>query len=123
MLTASVLDALSFLQAYAWPGNIRELENVIERAVLLSRSPKIVSKDLPDFVRPLTPPTTESTSHQIMSLREAKIEPEKQLIREALKANHWNRTRTAQALKINRTTLYKKMKRYNLDQGTKRPRP
>ena len=49
-----------------------------------------------------------------ISLKEALAEPEKNLIRQALEANHWNRQETAKALQINRTTLFKKMKRYGL---------
>ena len=47
-------------------------------------------------------------------MKEALAEPEKKLIRQALEANHWNRQETAKALQINRTTLFKKMKRYGL---------
>jgi len=49
-----------------------------------------------------------------MSLKEALAEPEKNIIRRALEANHWNRQETAKALQINRTTLFKKMKHYGL---------
>ena len=49
------------------------------------------------------------------SLKEALEGPERQIIRDVLDANHWNRHATAEALGINRTTLYKKMKRYNLE--------
>jgi two-component system response regulator HydG len=49
-----------------------------------------------------------------MNLKEALAEPEKIIIRQALEANHWNRQAAAQALQINRTTLFKKMKRYGL---------
>ncbi len=49
-----------------------------------------------------------------MSLKDALAEPEKNIIRQALEANHWNRQETAKALQINRTTLFKKMKHYGL---------
>jgi two-component system response regulator HydG len=49
-----------------------------------------------------------------MSLKESLAEPEKNLIRKALQANHWNRQETAKTLQINRTTLFKKMKQYSL---------
>ena len=53
-------------------------------------------------------------------LKEALAEPEKNLIHQALEANHWNRQETAKALQINRTTLYKKMKQYGLDAEAER---
>ncbi len=105
-------DALEYLERYHWPGNVRELENVIERAVLLSKDKYIGPDDLPNSI-------TQEQSYQQkvykpISLKEALAEPEKNLIRQALEANHWNRQETAKALQINRTTLFKKMKRYGL---------
>jgi two-component system response regulator AtoC len=101
--------AIAVMQQYSWPGNIRELENVVERAVLLSKGPKITLADLPAAVQCST--QSPQPTHK---LKEARVEPEKKLILQALEANHWNRQKTAQALGINRTTLYKKIKRYGL---------
>ncbi len=106
-------ESLRILETYDWPGNIRELENVIERAVLLAQGPNLLPEDLPHSMR--KSPVNQGRSHAIESLKTARAEPEKRLIREALKANHWNRTKTARVLEINRTTLYKKMKKYQLD--------
>jgi DNA-binding NtrC family response regulator len=106
-------EAMQYLECYTWPGNVRELENVIERAVLLSKSKFICAEDLPESVE--QGQDKQPDKYRLMSLRQARAEPEKQLIRQVLEANHWNRNETAKALKINRTTLYKKMKRYNLD--------
>jgi len=106
-------EAMRALERYGWPGNVRELENVVERAVLLSRGPRIEREDLPDSIRSQereTPAVPEG-----MSLKEALAEPEKRIIRAALEAHRWNRQETARALQINRTTLYKKMKRYGLE--------
>ncbi len=97
------------LQQYSWPGNIRELENVVERAVLLSKGPEITLADLPPAVQ-----CAKQSARLAHKLKEARIEPEKKLILQTLEANHWNRQKTAQALGINRTTLYKKIKRYGL---------
>jgi transcriptional regulator with PAS, ATPase and Fis domain len=104
-------ETLEYLERYTWPGNIRELENVIERAVLLSKDNFIGLDDLPDTVKIRTP---EKTAYKSMSLKQALTEPEKNIIRRALEANHWNRQETAKALQINRTTLFKKMKHYGL---------
>ncbi|QEG42780.1 sigma-54-dependent transcriptional regulator [Roseimaritima ulvae] len=124
--------ALQVLQDYAWPGNVRELENVVERAILLSRGSTLGVEDLPaDLIRGgrsssvansdgWTPAFSAGLSSgasdgQVTSLREALEEPERQIILEALRMFQWNRAATADALEINRTTLYKKMKRLGLD--------
>jgi len=105
-------EALECLERYSWPGNVRELENVIERAVLLSKNKFIGPDDLPNTIKQAQ--DDRSQTYKQVSLKEALAEPEKKLIRQALEANHWNRQETAKALQINRTTLFKKMKRYGL---------
>ena len=104
--------AMEFLQRYAWPGNIRELENVMERAVLLSKGTYIITDDLPAAL------ITQNRSEQHAcpaTLKTALAEPERNAIHAALEANGWNRQKTAKALNVNRTTLYLKMKRYGLE--------
>lgn len=107
-------EAIQCLQQYNWPGNIRELENVIERAVLLSKDSFIKPEDLPDKI---LNSSQKSQQHKYkgLTLKDAMEEPEKKYIVMALEANSWNRQETASALDINRTTLYKKMKRYGLE--------
>ena len=104
-------DAFVLLEHYSWPGNVRELENVIERAVLLSKDKFIGPEDLPSTIEEAQ---EQRQTYKQVSLKEALAEPEKKIIRQALEANHWNRQETAKALQINRTTLFKKMKRYGL---------
>ena len=122
-------DAMEMLQAYGWPGNIRQLENVVERAVLLSRGPRLSVEDLPPEVtgRMRATPTASGDDSVLgsgalsvgdingLSLREALEAPERQIILQSLRKHNWNRAATADALEINRTTLYKKMKRLGLD--------
>ena len=120
-------ETLEALRRYAWPGNVRELENVVERAVVLSRATRIGIDDLPRNV------IDNSTGHLLpayaragagiawtadgaRSLREALEEPERQIILAALEANDWNRQKTADQLQVNRTTLYKKIKQYGIEQ-------
>ena len=105
-------EALEYLERYPWPGNIRELENVIERAALLSKDKFIGPDDLPDSIK--QDQSQQQKTYKPLSLKEALAEPERNLIRQALEANHWNRQETAKALQINRTTLFKKMKHYGL---------
>ena len=119
--------AMTALEAYAWPGNVRQLENVVERAVLLSRDQHLTVEDLPPELSgrnsAVFPTAAPNTSAQPVSandvhgktLREALEGPERQIILQVLRLNNWNRAATADALDINRTTLYKKMKRLGLD--------
>ena len=105
-------EAMEYLERYSWPGNVRELENVIERAALLSKNRIISPEDLPESIK--QDQNQQIQRYKSMSLKEALAGPEKDVIRQALQANHWNRQATAKALQINRTTLFKKMKHYGL---------
>jgi transcriptional regulator with PAS, ATPase and Fis domain len=107
-------DALAALQQYAWPGNVRELENVVERAVLLGKGDLITRADLPHHVTAVTGPRSAAATTG-RTLKEALEEPERQIILEMLRSSNWNRNLTADRLGINRTTLYKKMKRLGLE--------
>jgi DNA-binding NtrC family response regulator len=106
-------EAMAALQRYRWPGNVRELQNVIERAVLLGKESVIGMDDLPSS---LTAGNISVDPIAGRSLKQALESPERQIIREALEANNWNRNETAEILGINRTTLYKKMKRLGLEE-------
>jgi DNA-binding NtrC family response regulator len=107
-------DAMQQMLQYSWPGNIRELENVVQRAVLLAKRPLLDAADLPPQVqrRDSLPQSAIATTSD--RLRQAMTLPEKQIILNALQANRWNRNLTAEQLGINRTTLYKKMKKLGL---------
>ncbi len=107
-------EALIALQRYTWPGNVRELQNVIERAVLLGKSDVIRLEDLPRQVAAVGPVSVEPLGTR--TLKEALEGPERQIILEVLQSNQWNRFATAEILGINRTTLYKKMKRLGLEE-------
>jgi DNA-binding NtrC family response regulator len=106
-------DALAALRHYNWPGNVRELQNVVERAVLLGRGPVITLDDLPEHVSADSSQAPVPTGG--VTLKQALAGPERQIILGVLRANNWNRNLTAESLGINRTTLYKKMKRLGLD--------
>lgn len=109
-------DAMAMLERHNWPGNVRELQNVVERAVLLGKGPIITVNDLPPEVRSTGPVLMTSAVGQ-KTLKEALEGPEREIIREVLESNGWNRNATADQLGINRTTLYKKMKRLGLEDG------
>jgi two-component system, NtrC family, response regulator AtoC len=113
--------ATAAMQRYNWPGNVRELENAVERAVVLCRRPQIDVEDLPEviqyFVAKPAAPANGRAYDRPMPLELALEVPERQIIEAALKRNNWNRQSTAAELDINRTTLYKKMRKYRLDIG------
>lgn len=108
-------EAILALEAYPWPGNIRELQNVVERAVLLGKGDVIVVSDLPRDVT--GGPTISIPRAGSMTLKEALEGPERQIILDVLESNNWNRNATADSLGVNRTTLYKKMKKLGLEDG------
>jgi two-component system response regulator AtoC len=106
-------DALERLVAYSWPGNIRELENVIERAVILSSSDRIGLQDLPEtVVRPQV--DGRPSSGQDLGLKRARRSLEADLIRRALRATDGNRTHAARLLEISHRALLYKIKEYGI---------
>jgi len=98
-------DVMEILLAHSWPGNVRELENVIEHAIIIAKQEKILPKDLPQYLLQQPLPTK-----QLISLQDH----EKNLIMKTLEETNWNKHQTAKRLKITRSTLYGKMKRYGL---------
>lgn len=104
-------DTLNILMRYDWPGNVRELENIVERAVILDTDGAIGADDLPDI---LVRSTAETLSKNADSLRDALKEPEKVFILQIMKEVGWNKKKAAKKLGVNRTTLYNKLKKYNI---------
>jgi DNA-binding NtrC family response regulator len=112
-LKAGITDAaMQLLERYPWPGNIRELEKIIERTALLGKGKFIDVEDLPEALK--NQQNHHNKTYKAVSLKAALSEPEKNIIRQALESNQWNRQKTAQSLDIDRTTLFKKMKHYGL---------
>jgi DNA-binding NtrC family response regulator len=114
--------ALAALRQYSWPGNVRELENAVERAVVLCRRAQVDVQDLPESIAPTTGGHAPSgpgmeDDGAALPLHIALEAPERRIIEAALRRNQWNRQATAAQLDINRTTLYKKMRKYGLDVG------
>ncbi len=107
-------EALQRMQRYGWPGNVRELENVVERAVILSKSPTVTVDDLPETMT-RHDETAGFDDGRILPLKAALEKPEREIILRALRQHHGGRQATAAALDINRTTLYKKMKKYGIE--------
>jgi DNA-binding NtrC family response regulator len=104
---------LPILANHDWPGNVRELENGIERAVLLARGEEIRPEDLPWTLKPGGPRPSSGPAPGL-GLREALEESERHILLEALRRHGGRRKETAQELGVNRTTLFNKMRKYNL---------
>ena len=110
-------EAIRALQNYGWPGNVRELQNIVERAALLGKGPELGLEDLPIHIANVQPKATISMAPTgtRQTLKEALEGPERMIILQCLQENNWSRNETADQLGINRTTLYKKMKKLGLD--------
>lgn len=103
-------DALAALEAFPWPGNLRQLENVVQQAVLVGRGPELRVEHLAAQVRE----GRSERSGAIHSLADRREASERAAIQRALEEAGHSRTRAARALGISRVTLYKKMKKYGL---------
>ena len=106
-------SALQVCLQYSWPGNVRELENVIERAVILSPGEFIVPESLPANIRE-SKPTISREALKHLSLEEALALAEKDILLNTLESLNWNRQLSARTLGISRTTLFNKMRRFQL---------
>jgi len=121
---------LDKLMEYDWPGNIRELENTIRKAIVFTKTPYLTSYDL-NLNKPISFKETKETSfteplrNVVRNLLRSRgmngviysqilKEAERILLEEALNASSWNRSKAARLLGINRLTLRRKLEEYNL---------
>ncbi|MEQ8474294.1 MAG: sigma-54 dependent transcriptional regulator [Marinoscillum sp.] len=104
-------EAREQFMSYHWSGNIRELKNVVRRSVLLEKGSQITLNSLPSFLSNNAPEEVPPTS----DLKKANKITEIQLIKDALENTRFNKTKAAKILNIDRTTLYEKLKKYNLE--------
>ena len=100
-------DTMQLFQSYSWPGNLRQMKNVIKYATLLATGRYITRKELPEEL------TENLSSHTNIQLKN--LEHERHLMRKPLHESGNNKTRAAQLLGIDRKTLYNKLKIYQLD--------
>jgi DNA-binding NtrC family response regulator len=119
-LMAVAPEALELMVNHGWPGNVRELRNLIERIVVLKDDDCLRPEDLPPKMgrRPEPPPpgpAADAVGEASVAFQTAVSEFEKDLIRRALEQTNWVKNRAAELLKIKRTTLVEKIKRYNLE--------
>jgi len=107
-------EASACLMRYTWPGNVRELENVIERSIALSSGDQIDCKDLPEHLfQTKSSDMIDDLATDNMPLSEI----ERQYILKVLQRTNWHQSNAAEILGIDRKTLYRKIKEYNLVQG------
>ncbi|MBD1397289.1 sigma-54-dependent Fis family transcriptional regulator [Pontibacter sp. JH31] len=110
------------MERYSWPGNLRELKNVVKRAVLLAKGNEITLDDLPPEIayhipmptNIVTPPDATRVA-PVTDLRSATERSEKELILDMLERVKYNKSKAARLLNIDRKTLYNKMRQYNID--------
>lgn len=111
-------NAVKAMTEYSWPGNVRELKNLIERIVVLKREGVIKSSDLPEDIvkeeKEAIHPSIKISNDGIC-LSTAVNEFEKALIFQSLERTKWVKNKAAKLLKLNRTTLVEKIKRYQLE--------
>lgn len=107
----NIASGVKFLfQSYDWPGNIRELENIIERSISFCEGTTITLEDLPQYLKQKQPGAGNDYAVTDLNLRRL----EEQAITEALSKYDYNISKVAQALGIGRNTLYRKMKEYEI---------
>jgi two-component system response regulator HydG len=105
-------EAMRLLLDYPWPGNVRELENSIEHTAVLAKRSKVEILDLPSAIRDAAQPVSSQSSPGTI------FENEKKLLREVLEECDWNKKKTALQLGISRSTLYEKLKKYQIMKPT-----
>jgi two-component system response regulator AtoC len=108
-------DAMRCLMAYGWPGNIRELENAIERATIMCDGASITSNCLPPSVRSGIGSLPVPTHDEDLSIKKAEDAIERDLIRKALLRTGGNRTLAAKILEISHRSLLYKLKEFGIE--------
>jgi DNA-binding NtrC family response regulator len=111
-------EAVLMLQTYSYPGNVRELENMVERAVLMARGRVIMPEHFPQRVTAPVAASAPSSQMDLISLpfHKAVAELEKKLIENALHISHGNKTEAANRLQINRRLLYQKIVEHQINE-------
>jgi PAS domain S-box-containing protein len=107
-------EVLSVLMAYDFPGNVRELENIIEHATVLCRGGLIEGQHLPDYLYPAIPLAETGTQQRVSAKRFKWADLERGFLLQVLRDNSWNRKAAARELGIGRQTLWRKIKRLNI---------
>jgi two-component system response regulator HydG len=102
---------MRLLLDYSWPGNVRELENTVEHATVLAKGSRVEPSDLPAALYSAISATDVGKSPTL-------VDHEKKLLQEVLEECGWNKKQAAKRLGISRSTLYEKLKKYQITQPT-----
>lgn len=111
-------EAMGLIREYNWPGNIRDLQNAIQSAMIIAKTGSITREHLPLRLRGYDQDMGAEVSiveGLEKNIKQVSTKAEKEIILEALKECRFNRTKTAELLKISRKTLFNKMKQYSID--------
>jgi two-component system, NtrC family, nitrogen regulation response regulator NtrX len=104
-------EAITLLKSRVWAGNVRELRNAVERALILASGKVVTARDVE---RLLPSVEVHAAAGDSLSLEEFKLEAEKQYLAQQLRLRDWNISETARALRVPRSNLYKKIERFGL---------
>jgi transcriptional regulator with PAS, ATPase and Fis domain len=107
-------ETLAALEAFPWPGNLRQLENVVQQAVLVSTGTELLVQHLPPAIQEYALSRTGTCADSTETLVHHREISERAIIEQALASSNYRRARAARSLKISRTALYQKMKKYGL---------
>ena len=107
-------EAMKILESYAWPGNIRELRNEVERLVIMAPTSVVQSDDLRQELRRDSRQETVELPDDSLDLKAAREQFERQYILRRLEARHWNVTQTAESLGVERSNLHRKIKQLGI---------
>ena len=107
-------EAMRRLLDYPWPGNVRELENSVEHATVLAKNKYVELSDLPAAIQQATP----GAALNLVDPKRSIVENEKNLLQKVLYECNWNKKETATKLGISRSTLYEKIRKYNITKPT-----
>jgi PAS domain S-box-containing protein len=113
-ITGISQEALSILMAYDFPGNVRELENIVEHATVLCRGALIEGQHLPDYLQPALTLKGTGIQEPVSSKRIKWADLERGFLLQVLRDNNWNRKAAARELGIGRQTLWRRIKRLNI---------
>lgn len=108
-------EAMALLIGYSWPGNIRELENVLERSMLLTKGRWITPTELPAHIQSNQPLSSSIRPEHTLSIKKASKLLEKDLIQKALELTKGNRTQASKILEISRPMLIAKIREYEIE--------
>jgi two-component system nitrogen regulation response regulator NtrX len=109
-------EAMNSLMQHDWPGNVRELKNIIERLIILTPSNEITAKDIPNLYAKTENGTASAAPVSATdSLKDAKMDFERQFILKKLEENDGNISKTAEAIGLERSNLHKKLKSLKVD--------